>query len=38
MQSLREKASNLANKRKTSSLSRVSYVQAILESVQVIHK
>ncbi|XP_026786493.3 centriolar coiled-coil protein of 110 kDa [Pangasianodon hypophthalmus] len=34
MQSLREAASNLTNKRKTSSLSRVSYVQAILESVQ----
>ncbi|XP_053490883.1 uncharacterized protein si:ch73-100l22.3 isoform X2 [Ictalurus furcatus] len=33
MQSLREAASNLSNKRKTS-LSRVSYVQAILESVQ----
>lgn len=38
MQSLREAASNLTNKRKTSSLSRVSYVQAILESVQVMHK
>lgn len=37
MQSLREAASNLSNKRKTS-LSRVSYVQAILESVQVIRK
>ncbi|XP_060796985.1 centriolar coiled-coil protein of 110 kDa isoform X2 [Neoarius graeffei] len=34
MKSLREEASNLGNKRKTSSLSRVSYVQAILESVQ----
>ncbi|KAF4082962.1 hypothetical protein AMELA_G00134530 [Ameiurus melas] len=34
MQSLREAASNLTNKRKTSSLSRVSYVQSILESVQ----
>lgn len=38
MQSLRAAASNLTNKRKTSSLSRVTYVQAILESIQVIHK
>ncbi|XP_058256573.1 centriolar coiled-coil protein of 110 kDa isoform X3 [Hemibagrus wyckioides] len=34
MQSLREAATNLTNKRKTLSLSRVSHVQAILESVQ----
>lgn len=35
MQSLREAATNLTNKRKTLSLS---HVQAILESVQVMHK
>lgn len=38
MQSLREAASNLINKRKTLAPSRVSHVQAILDSVQVIQK